>query len=352
MFEKLFERSEQFLGVIDDTRPESERLKDYKFEEIVATADPVDWIEKKPNSWRKFNIRNQDGSGSCVAQSMAKVLGVLQYLRDGVFIDFSASYIYKRRANKNTGGMGGVNVFDIVKEFGCTLDALMPSQELNETQINSVPEENYDSVVASAFAIKNFVQFIPKESFDDIASTIQKTGKAVMVWFRFDRNEWTDLPTVLSDSPKLHHSVTAVDCTLYKGKQYLVIEDSWGKFGIFLGQRLISREFFEKRNTFAGYPLTFKNVQESLPTPVKFTFKNQMEFGQTSTDVSKLQDVLKVEGFFPTNANSTGYYGAITAKAVYNFQTKYRVATQVELDSLQGRVVGSKTLVKLNELYS
>lgn len=355
MFEKLFERKEQNLGALEDTRTENEKLKDFQFDEIVSSADPVKWVEKSPTDWRKFHIRNQDGSSSCVAQSMSKILGVLQYLRDGVFIDFSAAFIYQRRSNKTIGdgeGMIAVNAFEIVRKNGTTLDALMPSQGISEKEINSVREEDYDRVVASAFAVGNYVQFKPKLSFDEVASTIQKTSKAVMTNFTFDRAEWTDIPTVKVDSPRLRHSVACVDFTLYKGKEYLVIEDSWGKFGKFDGQRLISREFYEKRNTFAGYPINFKLGEAPTSNKPMFATSQQMKLGDKNDSVRQLQDVLKYEGLFPTNVESTGLYGAITARAVLQFQIKYSVAPLSELESLQGREVGAKTLAKLRELYS
>ena len=69
-------------------------------------------------------------------------------------------------------------------------------------------------------------------------------------------------------------------------------------------------------------------------------------------DVVALQNILKYEGRFPANVASTGYYGSITAKAVYNFQVAHQVASLSELNSLGGRRVGPKTIKALNEIYS
>jgi peptidoglycan hydrolase-like protein with peptidoglycan-binding domain len=66
------------------------------------------------------------------------------------------------------------------------------------------------------------------------------------------------------------------------------------------------------------------------------------------TDVTKMQDLLKSEGLFPANIDSTGYYGNVTARAVLLYQKKYKVASDQELDSLAGKIVGPKTRVKLN----
>ena len=77
-----------------------------------------------------------------------------------------------------------------------------------------------------------------------------------------------------------------------------------------------------------------------------------MLFGQRSDEIVALQDILRYEGVYPNNIASTGYYGAITAKAVLAWQRKYKVASETELVSLQGRRVGKKTIAKLNELYA
>jgi peptidoglycan hydrolase-like protein with peptidoglycan-binding domain len=69
-------------------------------------------------------------------------------------------------------------------------------------------------------------------------------------------------------------------------------------------------------------------------------------------DVKALQEILRYEGFFPANIEYTGNYGPITAKAVLEFQQKYNIGTPQEITSLKGKIVGPKTLAKLNELYN
>ena len=108
---------EQFLsGAIIDIRPEEEKEKDYHFGEIVAAANPVNWVEKPQSAWRKFPIFNQDGSGSCVAQTLAKLLGILYWLKNQLYVHFSATHIYQRRSNKPYGGMAGVDAFNIARK--------------------------------------------------------------------------------------------------------------------------------------------------------------------------------------------------------------------------------------------
>ena len=61
-----------------------------------------------------------------------------------------------------------------------------------------------------------------------------------------------------------------------------------------------------------------------------------------------LQDCLKYEGVFPSNADSTGLFGAITKKAVQDFQLKYAITT---VGSTGYGRVGPKTRAQLNLLY-
>ena len=89
---------ENYLGALQDTRPNDERALDYKHSDLVG-ALPIVWKEKLPSEWKHYTPRFQDGSLSCVAQSGAKAFEVL-----GTGIE-SAHPIYRNRINYPTGGM-------------------------------------------------------------------------------------------------------------------------------------------------------------------------------------------------------------------------------------------------------
>lgn len=342
-------------GALLDTRSEEEKLKDYKFEEIVASANPVTWVEKTQTQWRHFPIFNQDGSGSCVAQTMAKLLGVLYWLKNSVYIHFSATDIYQRRANKPDGGMGGIDVFKVARK-GVTLEDLVPSQNMSDSQMDSIDIPQYKKDVGTVFKISNYVE-VPPGDIETVASIIETTKKAVMVWFYFKRDEWTEHPQILhptidrAASDTARHSVTAVDFALVDGKKCLIIDDSWGPNYGFGGVRVIDEDFFRERNFFVAYPVSFK-FDDPTPNKPKYTFTKSLDFGTTGTDVVALQDILKFEGMFPSNVASTGVYGAITASGILKWQTQHNVAPLAELNQLQGRRVGPKTVAALNSIYS
>ena len=115
----------QFIsGAQLDTRSKVEKSKDYKFEEIVAFANPVQWVEKTPDQWRKFPIFNQNGSGSCVAQTQAKEMGIMRYLKDGNYVHFSAADIYQKRSGKPAPGMNAPDARKIATQ-GVTLEVTL-----------------------------------------------------------------------------------------------------------------------------------------------------------------------------------------------------------------------------------
>ncbi len=342
-----------YQGALLDTRSESEQLKDYKFEEIVSSVAPVDWKEKKESSWRKFPIFDQDGSGSCVAQTMAKLLGILYWLANGIYVHFSATHIYQRRINKPTGGMNGDDVFKIASE-GVTLEELVPSQKMSDAQMDAVVIPEYKKKVGEVFKIsKNWIT-LPVKDIETVASVIQQTGKGIMLWFYFKHDEWDKDPSVkypdlvLNTSSTSRHSVTGVDFTLYKSKKAIVIDDSWGpKAGNGAGQRVIDEDFFNARNWVARYPMNFQFAEGTDPNKPIYVFKNDLKFSATVTygnpDVVALQNCLKYLGLFPVNTESTGYFGSITKKGVQDFQKKYGLTPD--------GVVGQDTRSKLNELF-
>ena len=336
-------------GANIDTRSDTEKAKDYKFRETVSFAAPVNWVEKTPDQWRRFPIFNQDGSGSCVAQTEAKELGIMQWLKHQHYVHFSAADIYQGRSDKSQGGMSAIDARSRAQR-GVTLEELAPSQGLNDSQMDAVPVEEYMKEVGAVFSVPNYLED-PIGDIETVASIIQTTGKGVMTWFYFLIDEWTDQPAVnhpdLTKETGLRHSVTGVDFGLVNGKKSIIIDDSWGSSYGQAGQRVISEDFFKARNWYAGHLMSFRFDIPATPRPVH-VFNTDMELNQTNTDVSALQDCLKFEGLFPSNIQSTGFFWSVTKKAVQDFQTKYAIVTVT--DPGFGRV-GPLTREKLNELY-
>jgi len=342
------------LGLIPDPRPPEEKERDYVAEEVFAFPK-VDWREKSPDEWRKYPIFNQDGSSSCAAQTIAKVLGIENVLEEGKFVFYSARDIYTRRKNFPSEGMYYQNAMEIGYKYGATLEQLMPSQGLSESEMNrSDDRKSIDEQIALVGKGGNY--FRVAVDIDKIAAINQPEGKAVAIGVKFGPGEWNSkVPQIKGSYTPYYHAVTVTDFLLWKGKKAVLIEDSWGPDTGFEGRRIVTEDWFKaKRITSAWAYKKLENTWRDKEKPSGFhhKFERNLSYGMWNKEVEYLQEALRYLGFFPTNAITSGYYGAITASAVLAFQKKHKVASKKELEKLGGKVFGPKTREKLNELLA
>ena len=89
-------------GALPDIAPQEQKDRRYRQSEIVASIAPVVW--KKKDTLRKFPVRKQGKSGSCVIQSLEKERGIIAEQKYGEFIMFSANQGYQLRANTDISG--------------------------------------------------------------------------------------------------------------------------------------------------------------------------------------------------------------------------------------------------------
>lgn len=340
----------KYQGILPDTRPNSQKKKDYQDIELAST-NFVDWKEKK--KWKSYTERNQHRTSSCVAQTASKMLEVLNKLEENKTVVFSASPIYAKRANKPNEGMAMHDVFDIVKKYGTTTEQRIKSQMLTSDSAMEKEAKKWsqsDETIAQLYGIEAYA-YIQNPNIDVLASHIE-AGRPVMLFLYAEVDEYTDFPTIKYPNLDINkcyirHAVTAVDYGLIRGKKYLKIEDSahFNKYSVrYLDEAFLTRVYS------AG--VFFDRDNSVLPKKIKHTFTKPMEMGQRSKDIKILQDILKLEGFFPVATESTGFYGEITRQAVDKFQVHYQVASLWELLIVKGKRVGNKTLEVLNEMYS
>lgn len=344
-------------GALTPNLTPQDAVKNYQFEELVSVAAAVNFSPTSPERWKIYPRRDQDGSGTCVAQTIAKMAGILREQKTGEFVEYSATPIYQKRINKPQAGMVGVDALDLWRKDGITLEHLVPSQQMNDAQVDAAQVNQYEKDIAGISKLDAYI-LLPAANFDLAVSTILATGKPLMVWIWGEYDEWSrDIPRLLHSgnlyNATVRHSITATpNIGIYEGEIGFTIEDSWGSTGIQgLGARWITREWYEKRNYFAAYPTAFKTYQEMGidPAKPKHSFTRNLPYGlRNDPDVVKLQDILKYEGLFPANFDSTGNYLEVTRKAVLDFQLKHGVPT----DGLEGRLVGVKTRRALNDMYA
>lgn len=307
-------------GALLDDRTLKERAGDVSLGDIVAKTNTVDWSEKPESQWRSFPEKNQGMGNSCMANAYAKTRGVLSELRDGKYIDFSAADEYQRRANSPDPGMYLYDLFDIGGK-GLTLEALVPSEQLSDAQIDSIVVEPHERAVGDVFATDDTPIYIPNGDFDACASVIQTTGKAIVSMFYFTAREWSrQVPEVMDsiavrDAKALRHGIALVDAFSYKGVQYIRAEDS-AHFGGF-ADRLITREMFEARNFGNGYDMGFKFDEGAGKRP------------KWNGTIVSLQECLRWLGLFPTNVSYVEHIGPVTTAAVKAYQEKFGIKPAV-----------------------
>lgn len=320
-------------GALPDDVSEEEKAKRYDQSEVVATVGPVSWIKKK--NYRSFPVRKQDGSGSCVMQSLEKERGIVAQNKYGEFVIFSANPSYQLRANPGTSGS---NFDDLVKatNYGGILEVLSPSQSLTDIQMMAVPKGKYFDDMAKIFGAKRITM---ANDIDVIASTIENTGKGVGITIRFGKGEWfynQEVKELLPPDQWIWgHRVCAVDYTLNEaGVKCLVIEDSACEDGF--PQRLVPESFLLHRSNWKpNYMMNFKTYAELDIIPEKPHFDGS---------IISAQKCFKYEGFFPANVSEIENWGPVTIKACVGFQQKYGI--EPALGNL-----GPITRGKLLELY-
>lgn len=328
--------SEVYLGVVPDPRTDEQKEKDYKHEE-VAMAIPLKW-KRDISGAPVYSLRDQDGSGSCVGQGSGKGLETI----NGVIT--SAHPIYRRRSNFPSPGMWLQNAGEILYKDGTTTEALDPSQRMSEAEMNAdIKVETPD---------KGYLYFFPNvKNIDEIAQAIE-TYKHCLITVGGTIQEYANVekPVVIpSDKLNLFHCI----CGVYYftddyGNKCILADESWGPDHI--RRRILTEDYLRARGTGAMYFV--KQTPVPAPQKPKFTFQSVLLYGQSNYSIRALQDILKYEGLFPKTVASTGNYLSITAKGVLAWQKKHNVASLEELNSLQGKRVGQKTIAKLNELYS
>lgn len=100
----------------------------------------------------------------------------------------------------------------------------------------------------------------------------------------------------------------------------------------------------------------YENGYNGLVNPAQFypksmfKFETNIEYGQTSDEVKKLQSALTEYGTF--SGDKTGYYGDITATAVLAFQVREKLLPTPLLMLNKGKYVHALTRSRLNKIFA
>lgn len=352
IFKNLFKKQQFKSGILEDNRTFAEKEKDYQTEELFGDI-PLDWVDYeiwKTKNNPQYEIQNQDGSSSCVANSGALISAINNLKEENKYLRMSARWIYSQRSNKPSEGMIFDNLGQILTKSGTIPEKLMSSEGLSEQIMNDNSDKvlSFDTI-ANIYKAKNY--FYLNTNINSIAQILSK-DKPVVIGVAFGDGEWNkELPIMSNNVFNYRHAIVALPNAYftYQGKKAILIQDSWGVNTGLNGKRIITEDWFSRIFTamwFEDISNLALNTQIEKP---KYKFSQFINVGNRGVEVAMLQKCLGYlkdnEGYlFPLNQSPTGNYFGITKKAVERYQ-------KMKLLTITGSV-NNETLIELNKDFS
>lgn len=332
-------QNEIFTGVLGDPRTDERVQNGWKIDEILAESAPLNWRPKFISELVQYPVWNQSQSSACVAFSKAKQVSIKISQLTGTWLDFSPSSIYQLRSNRPQGGMNIADANEIVSKRGTSIEALMKSQNLTETQINSVPRTLVADLFAKAIAEAVVSYLYIPINIDRIAQSIE-SGKSVSLLIFGEYDEYSRMvpmvtnPNLTYEQAPIRHEIVAVDYYINSQNQKVIHCNDSAHFGG-IPLRDITEDFLTKRCILA----------DAIDV---FTFDPDIVSDRPSYDgvtIISAQKCLRYEGLFPNNVDFVENLGPVTRDAINKFQRKYG------LHPTGTGTLGPLTKGKLKELY-
>lgn len=306
------------------------------FSEVVADSPVFDWVrgfDIRKKLGRELSYKDQGSSGSCGGQASG-------YLTEAILdsAEASARSIYNKCFYPNGGGSTESGLMNTLINIGVDKEADTTSYENG----NPPSEDFMRTGDANPSFIRGLRPVYVDTDFDAMATAALQNNGIVIGISGQNNGTWHTAEPKPPTNTEWNHWVYVGFAGMRNGKKCIGFKNSWGQRVGEDGWQYI----YEDYEPFIWR--AWSMIYNKIGKPVH-TFKKQLAFGQSSSDIKALQDVLRFEGVFK-NA-STGYYGPLTAAAVLAFQKKHKVSSDKDLNALQGKKVGPLTLQKLNELY-
>ncbi len=328
--------TEQGLG--KGALPHQPDERDYQWGELGFGSMPFSWEDgfDIENEVGKLPVKDQGGSSSCGGQAWGYLGQILDNTNRN---EKSAKFIYAQTHAPGGGSDGRLNS-ELVKTKGWGSEALTPSYVngfagSEQFYINNdiTPEAFKEALTdrALSYAAVNI-------TIDSIAQAL-RDNKAVIIGIVGQNNgTWTSpFPKPPMGSSNLwYHWVLIGKAKMIGGKKYLGFINSWGETVGEKGWQWISEDYMNWLFS------TWTMIKNTPPPPTfQYNFIKNLTFSMFGADVTALQTILKIEGFFSVPA--TGFFGLVTLAAVKKWQTKHGL----KADGYFG--ILSRT--KANELY-
>ena len=341
--------TEQGFGTGAHESPHDER--DYLWEAIGSAPIPFDWSKgyRVPFS---FPIKNQYDSSSCGGQAGSYYEAVLEADATGSFEERSAKFLYAPIAYP-IGGSIGRDIMDRMVKAGFGFEALTSSYKPDSTTDEAFMTQTADITdearrKASLNTARSYTKIVSTLSIDTIAQAVRDNKGAIIGINGADNGTWLSKFPQPPKTTDWRHWLYAMGAEMIDGKKYIVAVNSWGALVGENGYQWLSEDWFTSNNIFEAWTVIYNT---DVVTPAfKYYFAYNMKLGDQNDNVKALQQALRNEGLF-TYPENTGFYGSMTAKAVYAFQCKYNIAPLTRW-YYQGKYCYEATRKVLNDLYA
>lgn len=212
--------------------------------------------EHSIQDWNKFEVFDQNGSSSCVAQATCKYQSFRNFLETGIWQDFSTKDLYPRIRIGN-GGAYISSAFSQKNSIGIGLESMISSYPNGlpptENWIKVAPELDHPQELSRYIAKgKEYRQVVHNNSIDKVAEAIRDNFGAVFgIWGENNGTWHSEYP----QAPEPGHFVWGHGLFLpphyglnERGEKFIGFPNSWGKGVGVNGWQKLTESYFLSGN--------------------------------------------------------------------------------------------------------
>lgn len=352
--------------------PSPHDARDYQMIEVARSAAPFDWstgFDDEKLLGFKEPTKDQGQSGSCGGQAVSYLGGTFSVAQTKTFNEKSAKFIYAPIAYPNGGGTVGRDLVNRAVNAGWAPESLCVSYDNGKAPSEAFMARSSDitpAAIQEALKDKALSYVSVSADIESVAQALRDSDGIFIGVVGSNNGTW------LSTHPKAP-ALNEPDCWGHwlkvgkarinstSGKKEVAVHNSWGETGVGdAGWQWLDEDYFNtvlsRSSSRPGKAIFEAWAIKYNPTPAvsgfHHTFTEQLDIGQTSSEVLALQTALQSLGFFPATVQPTHYFGTITQAAVQKFQKQYGIASAGSPGTTGYGRVGPATLAQLNKLFA
>lgn len=301
--------------------------RDIKFTDLPSKA--VSLPTKHITDISMLPVLNQMQLGTCVAHAIVYVKMYQEYKETGKVPKFSRRFLYSIARTYSPYDPNGEGLFPrdggkVVKDIGASEpDSIDDSTLPHSIYAGFVPTEEMKKAAQKWSA--GFVT-VKSTDIESIKQAIVKEG-LITVSLAHEGSKWNARTGKLSapKNPTGAHYIAVYGYEVTdKGETILYFINSWSEDW---GDKGKGQFNYSEYKSFMYDILVFTDVPNDLIERAKntqFLFTKNLKLGMTDPEVAKLQERLKLEGFY-TYPQITGYFGPVTKEALIKYQKANKI---------------------------